>query len=84
MESTTSLDQLSVIIQQAFELEPDPAWDFVTAAGGLIGPESDVIVAEIGIEGLHFGYVVGALDTVEARIEVLAVGPREGEYPRVS
>ncbi|HEY0498293.1 MAG TPA: hypothetical protein VGD48_21305 [Kutzneria sp.] len=83
VESTTSLDELSVIIQRAFDLEPDPAWDFVTAAGGLIGPESDVIVAEIGIEGLHFGYVVGALDSVEARIEVVAVAQREGTYPRV-
>ncbi|MEV6606810.1 hypothetical protein [Kutzneria sp. NPDC051319] len=74
--STTSLDELSVVIQRAFELEPDPAWDFVTAAGGLIGPESDVIVAEIAIEGLRFGYVVGALDTLEAHIEVVSVKPR--------
>ncbi|GAA3430688.1 hypothetical protein [Kutzneria kofuensis] len=84
VESTTSLDELSAVIQEAFELEPDPAWDFVTAAGGLIGPESEVIVAEVGIEGLHFGYAVGALDTVEARIEVVRVQKREGKYPRVS
>jgi hypothetical protein len=83
VESATPLDELSDVIQQAFGLEPDPAWDFVTVSGGLIGPESDVIVAEIAVEGLGFGYAVGALDTVEARIDVLRVQPKDGKYPRV-
>lgn len=84
VESAAPLDDLSDVIQEAFGLEPDPAWDFVTAAGGTIGPESEVIVAEIGIEGLTFGYAVGALDSVEAEIEVLRVQPKDGKYPRVS
>jgi len=42
-----------------------------------------VIVAEVGLEGLGFGYAVGALDTVEARIEVLRVQPKDGKYPKV-
>ena len=43
-----------------------------------------MVVAQAGIEGLGFGYAVGALDTVEAEIEVLRVQAREGKYPRVS
>ncbi|QUQ70278.1 hypothetical protein [Kutzneria sp. CA-103260] len=84
VESATPLDELSDVIQQAFDLEADPAWDFVTVSGGLIGPESEVIVAELGVEGLGFGYAVGALDTVEARIDVLRVQPKDGKYPRVN
>jgi hypothetical protein len=84
IESTASLDELSAVIQEAFGLEPDPAWDFELPGGDLIGPESDVVVAQAGIEGLGFGYAVGALDTVEAEIEVLRVQAREGKYPRVS
>jgi hypothetical protein len=84
IESTATLDELSAVIQEAFGLEPDPAWDFEIPSGGLIGPESEVVVAQAGIEGLGFGYVVGTLDEVEADIQVLRVEPREGKYPRVS
>lgn len=84
IESAATLDDLSAVIQQAFGLEPDPAWDFELPTGGLIGPESEVLVAQAGIEGFDFGYVVGTLDEVEAEISVLRVEPKDGKYPRIS
>lgn len=76
IDSVATLDELSAAIQHAFELEPDPAWDFELPTGGLIGPESEVVVAQAGIEGLSFSYAVGALDTVEAEVHVLRIHPK--------
>ena len=84
IESVADLDELSAVIQEAFGLEPDPAWDFEIPSGGMFGPESDVLIAQVGFEGLHFDYAVGTLDTVEAHIDVLRVEPKTGKYPRVS
>ncbi|MFC0439747.1 hypothetical protein [Kutzneria buriramensis] len=84
IESVADLDELSAVIQEAFGLEPDPAWDFEIPSGGMFGPESEVAVAQVGFEGLHFDYAVGALDTVEAHIDVLRVEPKTGKYPRFS